>query len=257
MLTAAQEFAAQFLVAARKAGRAGPRIDEPARPVDVADAIAVQRRAAQLLDLPVGGWKCSVPTAARAIVAAPIFAPTIHHASPCPMLIRGAVARIEPEIAFVMAHDLPARSTPYTEADVQAAIGEARLVLELIGPRYAEPSTVTYPELLADFIANQGLFVGPVVSAPWERNLEEFTIVIHANGKPLQTVDGKHPDVHPLRPLVWLADYLATRGDFLRAGQIVTTGSYAGIIDVPIDVPLTFEYGDFGRLAVTLTRAAP
>ncbi len=254
MLTAAQESAAQFLFAARRAGRAGPRMDDAARPATVDDAIAVQRRVAELLALPVGGWKCSVPTAARAIIAAPIFAPTIHDLSPCPMQITGEVARIEPEIAFVMARDMPARAEPYSDADLRTAVGTVRLALELIGPRYAEPKTVTYPELLADCIANQGLYVGPALAAPWDVDLEAFPVVVRADGAVVTSAEGKHPDGHPLRPLVWLANYLAARGDHLRAGQVVTTGSYAGIIDVPVDTPLTFEYGDLGRLAVTLTR---
>lgn len=255
MLTTAQEAAAQYLFAARRAGRVGPRIDELARPATVDDAITVQCRVAELLAMPVGGWKCSVPTAARAIIAAPIFVPTIHDASPCAMRIAGDMARIEPEIAFVMARDLPPRAQPYTEAEVRDAVGAARLVLELIGPRYAEPATVTYPELLADFIANQGLYVGPAFEAPWERALESFPIVVRANDATIKSAEGKHPDGHPLHPLVWLANYLAARGDHLRAGQIVTTGSYAGIIDVPVDTPLTIVYGDIGRLAVTLARA--
>lgn len=254
MSTAAHEAAAQYLVAARRAGRAGPRIDDAVRPATVDDAIAVQRRAAELLALPVGGWKCSVPTAARAIIAAPIFAPTIHHASPCAMQITGALARVEPEIAFVIARDLPPRAQPYTEAEVRAAVGTARLALELIGPRYAEPKSVSYPELLADFIANQGLYAGPALAAPWDANLEAFPIVVRANGVVLRSAEGKHPDGHPLRPLVWLANYLAGRGDHLRAGQIVTTGSYDGIIDVPADTPLDFQFGELGHLAVTLTR---
>ncbi len=254
MLTASQEAAAQFLFAARRAGRAGPRIDEAARPATVDAAIAVQLRVAELLAQPIGGWKCSVPTAARAIIAAPIFASTIHHASPCAMQITGEVARIEPEIAFVIARDLPARAQPYAEAEVRAAVGAARLALELIGPRYAEPKSVSYPELLADFVANQGLFVGPALAAPWEANLEAFPIVVRANEAVIRSAEGKHPDGHPLHPLVWLANYLATRGDHLRAGQIVTTGSYDGIIDVPVDAVLDFEFGDLGRLGVTLVR---
>lgn len=256
MLTAAQESAAQFLFAARQSGRMGPRIDEAVRPADIADAVAVQGRVAQLLAMPVGGWKCSLPTTLRAIIAAPIFMPTIHRTSPCPMRVAGTLARIEPEIAFVLVRDLPARGEPYTEDEIREAVGDARLVLELIGPRYADPAAVTYPELLADFIANQGLYVGPAISTPWTRELDAFPIVVRADGAPWKAAPGTHPDGHPLRPLVWLANYLATRGDHLRAGQIVTTGSYAGIIDVPLDTALTFEYGDIGRLAVTLTRAA-
>jgi 2-keto-4-pentenoate hydratase len=55
--------------------------------------------------------------------------------------------------------------------------------------------------------------------------------------------------------LYWLANYLAKDGTPLRAGMIVTTGSYCGALDVPIDTPLTFKYGDLGSLSVTLNRA--
>ena len=102
---------------------------------------------------------------------------------------------------------------------------------------------------------NQGLFVGPVLNDPWRRKLEAFPITVTTPEGVVATRDGKHPDGHPLRPLVWLASYLAARGDPLRAGMIVTTGSYCGIVEMPLDQPLTFAYGDLGTLAVTLTRA--
>ncbi|HKT66571.1 MAG TPA: 2-keto-4-pentenoate hydratase, partial [Burkholderia sp.] len=62
-----------------------------------------------------------------------------------------------------------------------------------------------------------------------------------------------HPDGDPLKPLVWLVNFLASRGDGARAGQIVTTGSYAGAIDVPLGDALTVGFGELGRLSVTLT----
>jgi len=35
----------------------------------------------------------------------------------------------------------------------------------------------------------------------------------------------------------------------------VTTGSYCGAVDVPLDTPLTVDYGGLGTLSATLTRA--
>ena len=67
--------------------------------------------------------------------------------------------------------------------------------------------------------------------------------------------DGHHGDGHPLNPLYWLANFLAARGDGLRAGQIVTTGSYAGAIEVPIGQPLTVIYGDLGQVSIELVRS--
>ena len=212
-------------------------------------ALAIQQRVTELLALPIGGWKCSLPTPERPVAMAPIYAPTIFERSPCPILPIAGKACIEPEIAFVMARDLPPRSSPYSETEIRAAIREARMVLELIGPRYADPAAASFVELLADGVANQGLFAGPVVADALERPLDQLPITIDANAKHLHAAQGKHPDGHPLKPLVWLANFLAQRRDGLRAGQIVTTGSYCGVVDVPLTVELTVRFGDVGILS--------
>jgi len=142
---------------------------------------------------------------------------------------------------------------------VRAAIGESRLVLELMGPRYADPGAVTFPELLADSIANQGLFVGPVLSNTVGLPLDAFAIVIDGADGTLLTRDGRHSDGDPLRPLYWLANFLAAGGYgpgvSLKAGQIVTTGSYCGVVDVPLDTELLVRYGDLGTLNVQFSAA--
>ena len=250
MTTTAIDAAARFLVAARQSRRPGERIPDAARPNDIDAALAIQKRVSELLGMPIGGWKCSVPTGPRPVAMAPIYAPTIFSISPCPILPIGGLARIEPEIAFLMARDLPRRSTPYSDADVRAAIRAPHLVLELIGPRYADPTAAAFPELLADAIANHGLFVGPAVPDALGHALDTFPIAIEAGGKSLHAVQGKHPDGHPLKPLVWLANYLAENGNGLIAGQIVTTGSYCGVVDVPLGTPLRVRFGDLGTLSV-------
>jgi 2-keto-4-pentenoate hydratase len=250
-----RELAAQFLLAARKRRTPGPRIPAQFRPADTDDGLAIQVRVTELLGQRVGGYKCSLPSTPRPVSLAPIFAPAITHASPCPVLAVGATARTEPEIAFVMARDLPRRATAYTDSEVRDAIGEVRLVLEILGSRYSDPDSATFPEVVADGLANQGLFVGPVLHDPWNGELGALPIVIDSHADVLATYQGKHPDGHPVRPLYWLANYLATGGTPLCAGMIVTTGSYCGAIDVPLDTPITVAYGDLGTLSATLTRA--
>ncbi len=247
--------AARALYAARQSGTPGPRLPLELRPNDIADALAIQARIGELVGAPIGGYKCSAPTASRPVSYAPIYAPAIRSAAPYPVPGAAAQVAIEPEIALVMAHDLPPRATPYSEAEVQAAVKEARFVLEIVGSRYADPASATFPELLADHVANLGMFVGPVLADPWSRKLDAFPLVVHAGAATLLTRDGKHPDGHPLRALVWLANHLASRGEALEGGLVVTTGSYCGILDVPVDTPLRFVYGDLGTLAVSLTAA--
>jgi 2-keto-4-pentenoate hydratase len=252
MITAQQESAAQFLAAARKIGLPGGRLPEATRPADLESALAIQRRVVELLGQAVGGWKCSVPSELRPILAAPIYASTIYRESPCPVVVTGNVARIEPEVAFIIGRDLPRRDAPYSEAEIRSAIKEPRLVLELLGTRYAHPADVSWPEMMADNVQNQALFVGPTFARGLDATLNAFAVTVEGKAGVLSRHDGHHGDRHPLNPLYWLANFLAARGEGLRVGQIVTTGSYAGAIEVPINQPLTVTYGDLGSVAVEL-----
>jgi 2-keto-4-pentenoate hydratase len=250
-MTTPFEIAARELADRRRAGRLGPGLAADGRPADIAGALALQRRVAELLGDPIGGWKAAMPAPGRLIVA-PLFAPTLRRSSPTAVRVRGTMATIEPEVAFVLARDLPPRERPYAEAEVRAAIGEARIVLELMGNRYEDPAAVTFPEILADFANNQALYVGPVAPAALDGPLDRIAITIDTPAGRLMTLDGRHPDGHPLLPLTWLANFLPTQGRHLRAGEIVTTGSYTGAFDVPLDVPLTIVFGELGTLSVEL-----
>jgi len=77
-------------------------------------------------------------------------------------------------------------------------------------------------------------------------------IALEFQGCVNRLIDGRHPDGHPFKPLPWLVNFLAARGESVRAGQVVTTGSYAGAIDVPLGQPLTVRFGELGSLTVEL-----
>jgi 2-keto-4-pentenoate hydratase len=249
------ENAARYLAVARTAGRPGERLPEAWRPADLEAALGIQRRVGELLGQRTGGWKCSLPSSARPILAAPILAPTIVHGPRCAVVAAGDAARIEPEVAFILGRDLPRRAEPYTDAEIVAAIAETRLVLELLGSRYADTASPTWEEMIADSLQNQGLVIGPLVPGGPEAALESMLVVVRGPGGILSTHDGRHGDGHPLRPLCWLANFLAARDDGLRLGQVVTTGSYAGAIEVPLGQPLTVAFGDLGSISVELIAA--
>jgi 2-keto-4-pentenoate hydratase len=230
--------AAGHLVNARLARTRGERIPEACRPRDLDTALAIQDTVTELLGERVGGYKASAPKPGK-IMRAPIYSSNIYRGERAPILPRDGMAPIEPEIAFVLARDLRPGAS---EAEIRAAIGETRLVLELIGSRYTKPEEATFPEMLADSLNHQGLVVGPVL----EQGAGDW-----AAGFPIRIPgvfegEGKHPDGHPLAPLCWLAGQIP-----LHAGQIVTTGSYAGVILVPMNQPIRVQFGDVGEIAVT------
>jgi 2-keto-4-pentenoate hydratase len=243
----AQEQASQYLVNARRTGTAVARMPEAMRPADIDTALAIQSRVGELLGATIGGWKCSAPNGDR-IVVAPIWSSDIHTGFRCPALS----GSIEPEIAFVLGRDLPPRTEPYTEDDVKAAIGEARMVLELIGSRFAQPKEAGFLEKLADSASNQGLFLGPAIPGGITPEMGHFPISVESRGKTIFEVEGKHPDGHPLIPLFWLANFLSRSAQGLKAGQVVTTGSYCGVIEVPLGDPLRIVFGAIGAMDVQL-----
>jgi 2-keto-4-pentenoate hydratase len=60
-----------------------------------------------------------------------------------------------------------------------------------------------------------------------------------------------------LKSLGWLVHFLNGRGQGLKAGQIVTTGSYAGIVEAPLGVPIKVQLNDFGAFNVELITDQP
>ena len=196
-----REKAARFLVAAREANRPGERLPEAWRPPDLEAALAIQRRVGELLGQQVGGWKCSLPSPARPIVAAPMLAPTIVRGPRCTVVAVGEAARVEPEVAFILGRDLPRRSKPYSDEEIVAAIAETRLVLELLGSRYADTASPTWEEMVADSLQNQGLVIGPLVPGGLDAALETMVVVVRGPFGILSTHVGRHGDGHPLRPL--------------------------------------------------------
>jgi 2-keto-4-pentenoate hydratase len=241
--------AATILAARRRSGEQGPRLPEVCRPLQVDTALAIQAAVTEQLGDRISAWKCGMPADSR-VVLAPIYAGTIHAANPCAAWAHAGQVRVEPELAFILGRDLPARDTPYTPADVDAAIARTHLALELIDSRYSDPADATFAENLADGLLNQGLFIGPQVDSEQARTTGTMAIrVTPETGQEVQ-LEAHHPNADPRAPLYWLAEFLRSKGQGLQAGQAVITGSYAGSFDVPMAQQIAIRYGDLGVLTV-------
>ena len=247
------EEAARELSQRVKTGTSGPLLAPGCRPQSLEDGWRIHRRVSELRGTPVQGWKCGLPPADRWVAAA------LHEAVPAGGIVRmpagvsgsGGTGRIEPEIAFVMGRDLPPRIEAYTAEEVMAAVGEMRLAVEVLGCRYEDPNQARGPELMADGMWNQSLVLGPVL-ASLEAELA-FELTVSVAGQPDVQQAASHPNGDPRRPLVWLAEFLRVQGVGLRAGQAVITGSFAGALRVPLNVPVTLRYGELGQVGLTLS----
>lgn len=249
--------AAGILAERRLTGQAGPPLPAELRPHTIEQALAIQSAVSTLMGDTIGGWKCGTPGPDKLVVA-PIYAGTIHRVGhgPCSAWAHQGQVRIEPELAFVLGHDLPPREQPYTPAEVDAAIAHTHLALELIDSRYLDGSELGFADKLADGLVNQGLFIGPEVAAAAAQQTHAMRIGISIEGESDTERPGQHPDPLPRLPLYWLANHLRGQGPGLRAGQVVITGSYAGTFGVPVERDLSLRFGELGVLSVRLTARA-
>lgn len=242
--------AAQELLARRKAGTKAARLDEAIRPRCIDDALAIHAEMAKLQH--VGGWKCVLPPAEGKIIAAPIFN-VQQNASTVSLFEDKGVARVEPEICFVLAKGLPLQEVQYTEAEIIDAIGSAHMALELMQIRFAEDAGQSFYENLADCMFNQGVYIGPEIDKHQAVNCSSVTIKV-ATGDDESTLAGKHPNSRAIDGLVWLVNFMNSRGVSFDAGTAVITGSFKGIVNMEFEHVTTIEYVGLGSYSVTFTR---
>ena len=135
---------------------------------------------------------------------------------------------IECEVAVRLGADLPASGAPYTRESVSDAIEWLAVSFEVIdGREGANPEGVD-PALraIATNINNAGAVLGQPVADWRTTDLSASRGRVTVNGETVDEGLGSAVMGHPVEPLAWLANSLASRGESLSAGEIVLTGSF-------------------------------
>lgn len=243
--------AALHLLNNRKIGTTITPLATELSPQNCEHAFKIQEEMIALRSDAVAGWKCLLPFENGNIIAAPIFAETVKTGAQCELFMDGGKARVEPEIAFVLGADLPARAEGYTADEVDAAIKGCHMALELMQARYCEYPDVSFFEKLADGMVNQGLYLGPEIEKSKAYAASEISIIFdQESGK--QEMQGSHPNELPYKPVQWMINFMSQRGISFKAGQAFITGSYAGIVEVDFNQETTISYAGLGEYQVTL-----
>jgi 2-keto-4-pentenoate hydratase len=157
---------------------------------------------------------------------------------------------VEAEIAFRIARDLPPRDAAYSRAEVLAAIGSCHPVVEVVQWR-VEEGVAAAPNLkLADNLGHGGLVVGEAVPNWQAIDFTALQVTQEIAGQAPKQGKG-NPAGDMIRLIAWLADEGAVWAGGLKAGQIVTCGSWTGITEAAAEaqVVVTFD----GLAPVTLT----
>jgi 2-keto-4-pentenoate hydratase len=243
--------AIEKLVAVHKGGAPIANLGDAA-PGSEAEVFAIQRGVLKALGGTIGGWKCATPPGKPTNFG--IMAASGARQSGG----RWGVANTRPigletEVAFRLKRDLPPRSSAYSREEVLDAIDAAFPLLELVQSRYADHKIVAPVEGMADNIAHLGYVVGADV-VDWRRfDLPNLAVRQSYAGAVQVDQKGGNPSGDPVLPLVWLANHLHGLGEHLRAGQVVTTGTYTGCIFVPPGQRVQAGFAGFGEISFDLT----
>ncbi len=128
--------------------------------------------------------------------------------------------RVEPEIAFIMKHDLKG---PTTAAECVGAIESVVGALEVIDSRY-ENFKFTLPDVVADNASSTRFFLGDKVVPIADIDVSNLGMVLKINGEIKETGSSAAIFEHPLKSLAKLANMLAEVGEIIHAGDIVLAG---------------------------------
>ena len=181
---------------------------------------------------PVVGWKVGRRSPEAAPVCAPLFSSRMHAFGT--VLGRDAFRlwRIEAELAFGLARDLPPVARPRGRDEILAAVGEVFAVFEILDSRYAAWPDMAPAMLLADLQSHGAMVIGTSSPMPAATALQDVAVQLDIEGA--RVVDGGgNPAGDIVELLVWLASRADLEGRSLRAGDLVTTGSYTGIKVLP------------------------
>lgn len=240
---------AQHLLNLRLSTDKNNRLPEPLQAKSIEDALQIHQEMIKQRPDHVGGWKCLLPSAENLIVA-PIFSDTVQAGDECYLMPEEGKVAIEPEIVFVLAKELPARAKGYDKQEIDAAIGDCHMALELMQRRFVKDSGAQFAESLADCLVNQGLYLGPKIDREAAFSASKIQLSLSQEGKS-QKFDGVHPNELPQAPVYWLIDFMSKRGTSFKVGEAITTGSYAGIVEVEFDEITHIVYQGIGEYKVT------
>lgn len=217
-------------------------------PASVADAYQVQDLTAAELG-PIGGWKVGAKNATSEPTCAPLpltgVLPSGATLAGQPWRLRG----IEVEAALRLGRDLDPQGQLLSPEELAAFFDAVLPVIEVVETRLLDRASCDPLSQLADLQSHGALVLGPPSPMP-STLLDLRTLQAHLwlDGQPAASTLGGNPAADLWRLIAWLALQCAQRGQPLRAGQVITTGSCTGLLPAPEGAHVEAEVVGLGRV---------
>jgi 2-keto-4-pentenoate hydratase len=251
--------AAAYMWEERRRGAAYRNLPPALQPASVEEAYLGQD-AFHLLAGPVhgaiAGWKIATTTRVMQELmgiphpcAGAIFESRIHR-SPAEVRAADHVSlKIECELAFRIAADLPARAEPFSAAAMLAAVDAVMPAFELVDDRHAVYRETSALSLIVDNAWNAGIVLG----APSD---PAALPTLYGLAGSLQIADQaalEGRSDNPLQALAWIANLIAARSSGLKRGMVVMTGSLIPTRPIAAGEAAVFRVEGLGEVSLKAT----
>ncbi|MEO2125301.1 MAG: fumarylacetoacetate hydrolase family protein [Acidimicrobiales bacterium] len=156
--------------------------------------------------------------------------------------------KIEAEIALVLAHDL--ENPAPTVAEIEKAVDYVVPAIEIVDSRIADWDIKIY-DTVADNGSSAGFVLGSTPRALGELDLLLCGMKITCGEEIISSGVGAACLGHPLNAAAWLAQYQASTGVPLRAGEIVLTGALGPMVVAVAGETYDIDINGVGEVSVS------
>ena len=250
--------AAEVLLAEHKAGVLFRPFAPQDGPATISDAYDIQDRFVSLLRPQYGdtfGYKVGLTSASMQTfcginhpIAGVVLAKRFHRSGTTVRLKDFGRLGLEFEIAVRIKSDIPVSETPHDVSTIQRHVDGVAAAIELVDDRSADYANLDVRSLVADNSWNAGIVISEFTAA-WP-DLGAALGKATTHGSPIGDGHGRDILGHPFNSVIWLASQLASRGEGLRAGQIVMTGSVMKTIFPSESAAYRFDLEGVGAVEV-------
>jgi len=251
--------AGQLLWHARLTGEVVPR-ESLKKVVTIEDGYREQLGQIEPSGMKLVGWKLgatSAPSLEALKISEPFFGhvlePYVFQSGDDVPIFMAHEPKLEAEFAVTLHDDLPRRSTPYTRADIESAVASISPSFEIVAFRMYGGFDNIGEVVIADSGANVSIALGKPVTDWAEIDLTSIKVEVSVNRN--KVADGEASVLfwpHPLEAVTWLANHNYLPEEGLKAGQVVMTGSVAGLQDIKPGDTASADFGELGTVATQI-----
>jgi 2-keto-4-pentenoate hydratase len=250
--------AADRLLAEHKANQRFKSLGPPAAPATISDAYDIQDQYVSLLRGEHGdavGYKVGLTSATMQAfcgidhpIAGVVLASRVHRSGTTVRRSDFGRLGLEFEIAVRIESDVPVTSMPHTAETIRPHIDGVCAAVELVDDRNADYANLDVRSLVADNSWNGGIVLSEFATT-WP-DLE--SVLGLATNDRAAIGEGYGRDIlgHPFNSVAWLVTQLASRGENLKAGQVVMTGSVMKTVFPSEDAYYRFDLERIGFVEV-------